>query len=767
MRSTCCNVRKTFNRVAFLLAALLMSATLAVAATAALAPANEALADDGTRYIDVVYDDSGSMDNDQRSWCHAHYAIEVFAAMLGPNDVLRVYTMSSADLGRASADSPDLEIFGSDDISTRVAQAHEVFSPRSKATTFLPAQYAYSHLSANPDNERWLIVLTDGAFHVCDNLDLDNHPESGSLQDVSKLVEGHLTEWAAEGINVEYVAMGLEKEDEELLPTGSEGFSVNSIPGDAILEGVIAESNKVFSRAELSSDTEKKLLSDGTLDIEIPMSRIVVFAQGEDVEIGALTTSGKTVSPETAQVKYADMPHSDPDKVEDWKNKEGKPDTQLQGVVATFQDEEGFRTGSGQIDIKNARTVSVYYEPKVEMELSVTDSAGNTTQITEGADISLAKDDYTAVLHVRDPFTHELINSSLVHVDASASFVYDDGTQVFLGSDPVELVEGTGQFQTDTIVNKEVDVRWGVPASIVPKDIEVQVLSGPTGPIKVKELASAEPIVIKVTKQGEDLSPEQWDATEITVHSPEASHPEGLMGAFFYDKDIDYTVEKGEEVSTYVIHLAPYQGQPKLTLMGDVPLDISASYDTGAGIARGDGETNVNIKGIRLPKPALFITLAILALIAAFIIMELTKKRLPKLSPRIILDGGEEQRLQYSGAVQHRIWPPWSPETTDFTVRVSGDTQDNNELGERFELGRKTLYLVADKKVKGKRRMKFTDSTLSMLEKHTATDRYPDPAYGSGIKKAFGRSSSFSFTGNVWHRRRGWVDGTVYTIKFG
>ena len=46
--------------------------------------------------IHVVYGDSGRCIKRRYfydRWCHAHYAMEVFAAMLGPKDTLKVYPM--------------------------------------------------------------------------------------------------------------------------------------------------------------------------------------------------------------------------------------------------------------------------------------------------------------------------------------------------------------------------------------------------------------------------------------------------------------------------------------------------------------------------------------------------------------------------------------------------------------------------------------------------------------------------------------------------
>ena len=114
------------------------------------------------RVINVAYDDSGSMDNGKKAWCQAHYALEVFANMLGENDVLNVFTMSDAEAGKTV---PCLTIYGSDSAQNRVDQAHAIFSARNSSTPYDVVINAKNHLDVqDPEAEHWLVVLTDGAF---------------------------------------------------------------------------------------------------------------------------------------------------------------------------------------------------------------------------------------------------------------------------------------------------------------------------------------------------------------------------------------------------------------------------------------------------------------------------------------------------------------------------------------------------------------------------------------------------------------------------
>ena len=64
------------------------------------------------RLIHVVYDDSGSMsENNKKDWCRANYSMQVFAAMLGEGDKMVVYPMSRYCDGHKVPEYSDLPTF--------------------------------------------------------------------------------------------------------------------------------------------------------------------------------------------------------------------------------------------------------------------------------------------------------------------------------------------------------------------------------------------------------------------------------------------------------------------------------------------------------------------------------------------------------------------------------------------------------------------------------------------------------------------------------
>lgn len=117
-----------------------------------------------SRMINVVYDDSRSMyrtDSVVDTWCQAKYSMEVFAAMLGEKDTLNVYYMS--DYRSGTGRGPRLVLHGKDGAATNVGKLHSE-KTRAGNTPFNSVRKAYSDLSKATADEKWLVILTDGAF---------------------------------------------------------------------------------------------------------------------------------------------------------------------------------------------------------------------------------------------------------------------------------------------------------------------------------------------------------------------------------------------------------------------------------------------------------------------------------------------------------------------------------------------------------------------------------------------------------------------------
>lgn len=121
-----------------------------------------------SRDIYVVYDDSGSMYKNYATgenvdtWSKAKYSMEVFASMLGEQDVMKIYYMSDYSKD-GKADGPKITIEGGDDPNQNILKIQEQ-KTASKDTPFEAVEEAYDDLEDSSGEEKWLIVLTDGQF---------------------------------------------------------------------------------------------------------------------------------------------------------------------------------------------------------------------------------------------------------------------------------------------------------------------------------------------------------------------------------------------------------------------------------------------------------------------------------------------------------------------------------------------------------------------------------------------------------------------------
>ncbi|MDY3799271.1 MAG: vWA domain-containing protein [Eggerthellaceae bacterium] len=417
-----------------------------------------------TRIIDVVYDDSGSMD-EGAEWSQAHYALETLVGMMGPEDQLNVFTMSNGD-----NPEPSIAIsMKSGDTQSCVDSIHRVFSEHSGNTTFAPAQQAYAHLNSLPSNEntkKYLVVLTDGEFIYVDDM---TTKKDGS-EAVSAKVNEYLATWAAESdVEVHYVLMGEESAD---IPLPSEGYglSVSATADRGILYGIVDVCNEIYGMASLP---ETSFVND-TITIPIPTKRIVVFAQGQDVSVDYAEIEGDRLSPSTVRLKYADKPHTE--KNEMWEKAGCPNDQSLQGIVATFEPNgtEGFNAGSMMLCMENAEYVEIYYEPYVNVEVTLNDagvsdsglpwpinkmlSVGDTVIDSTNTDVRLTKGSYYVSSRMLNPITGEEINpedsENLIHdMSIEATLEYTDGETVeFNGENKVVLKEGEGTLKTTAVV---------------------------------------------------------------------------------------------------------------------------------------------------------------------------------------------------------------------------------------------------------------------------------------------------------------------------
>lgn len=371
--------------------------------------------------IAVVYDNSGSMYKLQnQAWCRAKYAMEIFAAMLNydKGDRLKIYPMWWTAVDGTTPTEPLSEAIETIEINSikDLDKIHNIYTLVEDANTpFRPVNDAFEDLKKSSADEKWLIVLTDGQF-------------SGMDQNT---VKTELEQKAQNGIKVQYLGFGTERDSYEIDSNPAIGFYSKKSTDESLNGDLIEICNNIFQRSEL-----KGKLNNGSLTLDLSMKNIIVFAQGENAEIkslkaedgkkvDALSDSGRRTYSELSAVGY--VPN---------------PDTSLDGQVVTFA---ACPKGKYELDCSGAEDIQVFYEPDVDVKVSLVDSDGreldpNSKEILIG--------DYELNFRMVDSQTGEDVAGSelLGEVKLEANVEYSDGKTLngLKNGDIVTLESGIG-----------------------------------------------------------------------------------------------------------------------------------------------------------------------------------------------------------------------------------------------------------------------------------------------------------------------------------
>ena len=243
---------------------------------------NVQAAESTKKYINVVYDDSGSMiksDGDASTatfhdkWCQAKYAMEVFSTMLSKNDTLNIFPMSLEG-------KKGLTLKGSQSAEERAKAVHD-WQTDAKNTPYSVVEAAYEDLQKQDKNsEKWLFIITDGAFE-------GGISATGVKKDFDK--------FTASGVKVIYLAIG----DEVTKFQNNEEAGLYcryAKESKDILACMTEISNLISERLVLEGDMhvatmDKQLI----LNVDVPMEELTIFAQGKNISIGNMSNADSDV----------------------------------------------------------------------------------------------------------------------------------------------------------------------------------------------------------------------------------------------------------------------------------------------------------------------------------------------------------------------------------------------------------------------------------------------------------------------------------------
>lgn len=619
------------------LAVILLVISIPLRAEAEEAPA---------RQIALIYDDSGSMifnmaGEYQENWYRAKYAMEVFAAMMGQQDTMTVFPMSYYYNSEEGSASP-ITLRGEETAEQRVKALHEM-NHEYLGTPFHAVRAACQFLQqADSGAEKWLVVLTDGAF--------EGVPEEGT--------EGFLRQRAAQaGFKVIYLAMGSEAVAIDNDPEAGL-YSYLAVNSSDILDTVTQVANQVFSRRALPAQQIKSSGDDLTLQLDVPVSELILFVQGEDVEVGSLYNTAGTDSWSAStktRVKYSDqMP---PNYSSETDRAKASFDHSLQGLLADFVPDQPIQSGEYRLTVSHASQVEVYYTPYVEVGVRLTDAMGNHWEL-KGDTSNLFSGSYTAEAYLVDPFTGEQLESQLVRMENAQIDLENNGVQIRLdnlGQDHVqmslergeisgsitaeldgyqtvssefhaEILPALWQAELECTLPEEKDgTHYGVEKLNQGEAIRIKVLetdpeTGESGPMEQKDWENARPVAATVAARQVGLS--FWKKPLYALY--DLLYARG-------EKTLDWTVSPGEEVSTYEVR--PTGGESvNRTLWGEVQVQIQMVNEGQNHSSTAQGVYTVSIAPLPLVDilPGVLPALAAGALLVLALILWWRKKRLPR-----------------------------------------------------------------------------------------------------------------------------------------
>ncbi len=511
-----------------------------------------------SRLINVVYDDSNSMIayTDQNTgkkvswdtWCQAKYSLEVFASMMQEKDEMNVYFMSDFNLSLDKAYSKKPTIAGLSGADSQkqsnISKIHNTVTDTS-GTYFNAILAAYDDLQKAPSSydEKWLVVITDG----------QEFTGGQTADDLNNAIGG----CATYGVKTIYLAIG----DNVIKPNASDSKGVYVYESDpyaatsknGILNRVTEICQRIFQRPSITDD-------GGNVNIGIPVSEIIVFAQGDSVSIGDVSGANKHVV--SAEMKETDISKA----TKNSSYLKLAVATKLSGTIVTFtpRGADYFTEGTYNIPI-SADNYVIYYKPCLDVVLNVIDADGNKV-----TDSIIPAADYTIEYGLTYPKGHakagEMVSTDLFRVDYTLS-VTRDGVSQPVKAEKLKLEVGQTEIKVTAkylnYISSDKSVKFAVEDFTIEK-MDVSLDYHQTDYVLSKIDSDNKGITVKATRNGEILTGEDWENTQINVTS----------------EKVDFKSVKNDD-GTFTIYPTLKGGDRKATGSGEVDFTATVNITNG------------------------------------------------------------------------------------------------------------------------------------------------------------------------------------------
>ena len=491
-----------------------------------------------TRVIHVVYDDSGSMVDSNASWSQAKYALEVFTAMMNENDRLVIYPMSAYsitdDKSKHSGNwHKTISLSGSMPLDQRIKTVRGMNGDNGNYwnTPIQTVQSAGDDLRKATADEKWLLILTDGAF---DNGIGDGDPsgtgklnmnDSKAVEKARNYVKDTILSYSGQDtIRVYFVGIQGAGTDPLALAglskiSQTDVFYKDAAKKEAILATITKAARTIYNLQPMKTSGKGNV----SVSPDIPVSKFVIFAQGDSVKVGELKYQGKSIqsSVNNVEVEVSASKDAHPTNNPKYGNKYAD---NLKGEILTVMTEGAggtpFPSGKYSFDCKSD-TVEVYFEPGVDIQvLLVNDETGDAYNLSDGVDY-IETGNYSLKIQMVNPLTGDVVDAKssdlLSGVQLSAAVSTDKETTYYADGDKVTVdvgdieVQGRAVFRNESEKTSDVSVihvgAGGLIVDMAADECEMD-------PLHLKNTE----IIFKVTdKNGVNLSSDEYRNIKISA----------------------------------------------------------------------------------------------------------------------------------------------------------------------------------------------------------------------------------------------------------
>lgn len=388
------------------LLSFVLMAVIIVSSFASITPAINASAagkETVQRTIAIVYDNSGSMFmGGNKAWCQALYAIEVFASMMNKGDKLMVYPMwpISPENSKDVYNHETSPMIITEDNQKSLIHTLKSDLTNGSDTPIESIDSAHAGL-LKEDGEKWLVVLTDGTTFYENGVEYNSYQTKAALEErFSKYIDD---------TNILYLGIGTYLDMPQISAPDSRYYEAQKASSAEVPSVLTKMCNAIFGRDELP----KNHIKNNNIDFDIPLSKLYVFIQGENIGNVKLTRDGKEYKAvQQFKPTYATAGCDSQYEVEETFD----VDKTLQGYMAVYTDLAAGTytyTSTGK-----ASSVAFYYE--VDADLQVQLVKENGAVINNAGEV--APGEYTLRYALVDKKGNKLKSDLLGNIDYELSY---------------------------------------------------------------------------------------------------------------------------------------------------------------------------------------------------------------------------------------------------------------------------------------------------------------------------------------------------------